>query len=237
MGVNAQTSVPAFTAGQVLTAAEMTEVNTGIPVFATTVTRDAAFGGSGEKVLAQGQYAFIEATNTTQFYDGSAWQTLGGGLTLIKTQTIGSAVATVEVTGAFSSTYDDYLITVTGGVLSAQNAMRMILGATTAGYYLGIASVAFSGATVGGVSVDNGAIWNFVGYGTTNGFDMSMNVKNPNLAKLTFITATYTNTIGGSAGTANGYLNNSTQYTAFTISPGGGTMTGGTIRVYGYQKS
>jgi hypothetical protein len=73
MGVNAQTSVPAFTAGQVLTAAEMTEVNTGIPVFATTVTRDAAFGGTGEKVLAQGQYAYIEATSSLMVYSGSAW--------------------------------------------------------------------------------------------------------------------------------------------------------------------
>ena len=73
MGVNAQTSVPAFTAGQVLTAAEMTEVNTGIPVFATTVTRDAAFGGAGEKDLAQGQYAYIESTSTLMVYSGSAW--------------------------------------------------------------------------------------------------------------------------------------------------------------------
>ena len=60
MGANAQTSVPAFTAGQVLTAQQQTEINTGIPVFATTITRDAAFGGSGEKTLAEGQYAYIE---------------------------------------------------------------------------------------------------------------------------------------------------------------------------------
>ncbi len=73
---NTQTSVPAFTAGQVLTAAQMTEVNTGIPVFATTTTRDAAFGGTGEKTLAEGQFAYIEANNTTQYYDGSAWQSL-----------------------------------------------------------------------------------------------------------------------------------------------------------------
>ena len=59
MGVNAQTAVPEFQALEVLTAAEMTQINTGIPVFATTVTRDAAFGGAGEKVLAQGQYAYI----------------------------------------------------------------------------------------------------------------------------------------------------------------------------------
>jgi len=74
---NTQTSVPAFVASQVLTAQQQTEINTGIPVFATTVTRDAAFGGANEKVLAEGQFAYIEATNTTQYYDGAAWQSLG----------------------------------------------------------------------------------------------------------------------------------------------------------------
>ena len=76
MGANAQTAVPAFTAGQVLTAAQQTQINTGIPVFATTVTRDAAFGGTGEKTLAEGQFAYIEATDATQYYDGAAWQSV-----------------------------------------------------------------------------------------------------------------------------------------------------------------
>jgi hypothetical protein len=76
MGANAQIAVPAFVAGEVLTAAEMTQINTGIPVFATTTTRDAAFSGTGEKVLAEGQFAYLEDTNTTQYYDGSAWQSL-----------------------------------------------------------------------------------------------------------------------------------------------------------------
>jgi hypothetical protein len=75
MGANAQTSVPSFTAGQTLTALQQTQINTGIPVFATSAERDAAFGGTGEKVLAEGQYAFLEDSNATQFYDGAAWQT------------------------------------------------------------------------------------------------------------------------------------------------------------------
>lgn len=79
MGANAVTTVYDFTAGQVLTAAQMDNVNCGIPVFATTTTRDAAFGSTGEKTLAEGQFAYIEATNTTQYYDGAAWQELGGG--------------------------------------------------------------------------------------------------------------------------------------------------------------
>lgn len=77
MGANAQTAVPAFTAGQVLTAAQMTQVNTGVPVFASSTERDAAFGGAGEKTLAEGQFAFLEDSDTVQFYDGSAWQTVG----------------------------------------------------------------------------------------------------------------------------------------------------------------
>jgi hypothetical protein len=76
MGANAVTTVPVYTAGEVLTAADMNITNSGIPVFATTVTRDAAFGGTGEKTLAEGQFAYIEATNTTQYYDGAAWQSL-----------------------------------------------------------------------------------------------------------------------------------------------------------------
>jgi hypothetical protein len=68
---NTQTSVPVFTAGQVLTAAQQNQINTGIPVFADSTARDAAFGGTGEKTLAEGQFAFLEDTNATQFYDGS----------------------------------------------------------------------------------------------------------------------------------------------------------------------
>jgi hypothetical protein len=47
---NTQIKVPLFAAAEVLTAANMNiSAGTGIPVFATTVTRDAAFGGAGEK--------------------------------------------------------------------------------------------------------------------------------------------------------------------------------------------
>jgi hypothetical protein len=59
MGANAQTTVPSFTIGQVLTADQQNQsARTGVPVFATTVERDAAFGGAGEKTLAEGQLLF-----------------------------------------------------------------------------------------------------------------------------------------------------------------------------------
>ena len=75
MGANAQTSVPTFTAGDVLTAANMNiSAATGVPVFATTTTRDAAFGGTGEKTLAEGQMCYIEAApKRFQVYNGTVW--------------------------------------------------------------------------------------------------------------------------------------------------------------------
>jgi hypothetical protein len=73
MGANAQTSVPVFTAGQVLTAAQMTQINTGVPVFADSTARTAAFGGTGEKTLAQGQLSYLESDGKVYLYNGTAW--------------------------------------------------------------------------------------------------------------------------------------------------------------------
>jgi hypothetical protein len=241
MGANAQTSVPDFTAGQVLTAQQQTEINTGIPVFATSVERDAAFGGTGEKVLAEGQFAFLEDTNATQFYDGSTWQPVGvaPGLVLVKSQVVGSAVASVEVTGAFSATYDNYKITYTGGVGSTGTGITMILGATTTGYYSALiygSSYGASGPTYTGTA--NGASWTFVGIASTNAASVNMEINNPFLTVNTLMSHSRSDAAtAGTAGTGQGYLANSTSYTGFTLTPQSGTLTGGTIRVYGYANS
>lgn len=238
MGANAQTSVPVFVAGQVLTAQQQKEINTGIPVFATTTTRDAAFGGTGKKTLAQGQYAYIEATSSLQVYSGSAWIAAGQtpALVLVKTQTIGSAVSSVEVTGAFSSTYDNYLISLEGGVASTNVGLRLTLGSTATGYLFAGTFVQYTSSTVGG---QFGAGTNFeIGYGSTNALSAEIVLGSPNLAKVTTFRSRGADT--GTTGYMNsysGFLNNTTQYTAFTIATTTGNMTGGTIRVYGYQNS
>ena len=77
MGINAQTSVPKFTSGDVLTAANTNLLSNAPPVFAGTATRDAAFGGAGEKTLAEGQLCYLEDSNIVQYYDGAAWATVG----------------------------------------------------------------------------------------------------------------------------------------------------------------
>jgi hypothetical protein len=235
MGANATTFVPAYVSGEVLTAADLSVTNSGIPVFATTVTRDAAFGGTGEKVLAQGQYAYIEATSTLQVYTGAAWITANpNGLTLVKSQVIGSAVAAVTVSDAFSATYDNYLITVNGGVSSTANVGRLTLGAAVTGYKYNLIYATFGGSialeTNASATYLNSAIC-----GTTNTLQGEAFLQGPFLTQNTFYKSLYVT--ASESGQATGYLNNTTSYTAFTITASGGTFTGGTIRVYGYQNS
>ena len=141
------------------------------------------------------------------------------------------------MTSAFSATYENYLITVTGGVVSTTASLRIILGATTANYYSSLTKVNFTTGAVTGEGYNNGDKWPVVGYGNTNNINFCMSIQSPQLAKNTYYSSTYTNPDGGSGGTSAGYLGNSTQYTGFTLSPASGTLTGGTIRVYGYANS
>jgi len=77
MGANASTAVPVYVSGQVLDAARLNLTNSGIPVFSGTATRDAAFGGSGEKVLAEGQVVYLEDTDALQYYSGTSFVAVG----------------------------------------------------------------------------------------------------------------------------------------------------------------
>jgi hypothetical protein len=240
MGLNAQTSVPTFTTGQVLTAAQQNDINTGIPVFADSTARDAAFGGTGEKVLAEGQYAYLESTNQTLVYDGSNWVAVGvaPGLVLISATTIGSAVASVQVTGAFSATYDNYRILISDGVGSTNQNLNLTLGATVTGYSYNNLNMTYDSTTVTGSNGNATTSWVRVGRGDTNNLDAEIEIKSPFLAKRT--TAQWRNATSQAVSLWNvggGFLDNATSYTAFTITPSAGTITGGIIRVYGYANS
>ena len=241
---NEQIKVPLFAASEILTAANMNiSAGTGVPVFATTVTRDAAFGGAGEKVLAEGQLCYLSASNIVQYYDGAAWATVGpasaSALTLVKAQTIGTTVSTVNVTSAFNSTYDNYKITVTGGVISGGAEMAMILGATTTGYYYASITATYAAGAVGNTAGSNAASFARIGQGTTGMFNANFDLMAPNLAKPTILQGIIAfNETTGRGGTVAGFVDNTTQYTDFTLSNAfSATFTGGTVRVYGYANS
>jgi hypothetical protein len=185
--------------------------------------------------LVKDGYAAIadlgDAIDTTVFGLG------GSGLTLISTTTIGTTVSSVTVTGAFSATYENYKIIVSDGVSSAGCDLAMKLGATTTAYYFSrmYCNVQTSGTTFQGIG--NTTSFAYIGKGSASGLMAIMDVLSPFTAKPTNVTAAIsTTTTSGDAGTFAGVLTNTTSYTDFTITPNTGTLTGGTIRVYGYAK-
>jgi hypothetical protein len=121
MGINAQTSVPTFSPGDTLTAANVNLLSNGIAVFSGSATRDAAFGSAGEKTLAQGQYAYLEDSNTLQVYD-TAWKNLvTSGAWTAYTPTVTSSGGTITTVGTRVAFYQqigktvlvNFLVTIT----------------------------------------------------------------------------------------------------------------------------
>ena len=221
-----------FVTGEVLTAADVDGyLMQGILVFASAAARDSAITSPQE-----GQFAYLKDTNVTTSYTGSAWVAETAGLVSIKTQTIGSAVASVNVTGAFSSTYDNYLIVVSGGSASAAQNMTLKLGATTTGYSAGGTFARYDTAGFGALQQNNGASFPFAGWSSTAGNVAYIVLQSPNQAKATTYYTQNANNVstGGGSYMLTGFLDNTTQYTDFTLAVGG-TMTGGVINVYGYK--
>lgn len=246
MGANAQIAVPVFTAGQVLTAAQQTQINTGIPVFATTTTRDAAFGGAGEKTLAQGQYAYIEATGTLQVYTGSVWVTTGGGLQYITGATFTTATSFSLPANTFSSTYRNYklLVNITGVTADADFSMRLRAGGTdtTGGVY---------NSTLNGL-LSTGAASNITTNGDTSfnagecdsalsGYSLTLDIMSPNIATNTTMAGTMT-TINKAATaslsrTGGFWINSATQFDSLSFISSIASSITGVYRVYGYTES
>ena len=229
-----------YATGDILTAAQ---VNTylqeqTVMVFANAAARTTALAS----VLAEGMISYLKDTNSTEYYSGSAWVAIGAssasGLTLIKSQTIGSAVSSVTVTDAFSSTYDNYMVTISGGSGSVSGGLKFQLGSTTTGYYSWLLYGSYTGTAVNGFNQNNTTFCGDFGYTSANGHTGVANILSPNLAARTSWNMAFASTATNYyAGWQNGFLNDTTQYTAFTLTTGSGTITGGTIRVYGYQNS
>ena len=157
------------------------------------------------------------------------------GMWLVKTQTIGSAVQSVAVTGAFSADYENYKIIISGGVASTLVDLNFVLTGSTANYYQSQIISSYATGAVTGAGTAAGSSWT-VGYGSTSALNANIDIQGPNLAKTTqFSCARPTMSTSGSAVFVSGFHNVTTAYTGLTISTFSGTITGGTIRIYGYR--
>lgn len=159
------------------------------------------------------------------------------GLWLVKSQTIGTGVTTVSVTGAFSADYDNYIVTITGGTASANASIRLQMNNSTGTTYL-------TAGTYGNYAVNSGLTYNPAAatswldliIGGTAGYSAVIALNNPFLARPTY----------GSTETSNNATfykfsivdTSSSSNTGFTLTPPTSqTLTGGTIRVYGFKNS
>jgi hypothetical protein len=214
----------------------MTEVNTGIPVFSTTVTRDAAFSGAGEKVLAQGQYAYIEATSSLMVYSGSAWINASGGMTLISTTALSGASVSLS---AIPSTYKNLQLVVRNFLPATDNQSFTVRvnGDSGANRHFSVPS-----STAPSSSAFNLTVWNTNLIGQDNAVTQSI---------IVWDIFDYTNTVtwksaraqfgyNNAATTANVsfelshyYYNQTTAITSLDLLPSSGNFTSGSVLLYG----
>lgn len=159
------------------------------------------------------------------------------GLVYITSATVGTAVASVTVTGAFNSTYDNYRIIVSGGSMSTGTALMMKLGTTATNGYFGTFLHSLYNVNVPtSVSDNNAAQFTYAGGGGTDNVGAVIDVLSPNLAKTSRMTATHIH-YSATFGTYTGIDTAVTQHTAFILTPASGTITGSLITVYGYRKA
>jgi hypothetical protein len=245
MGANAVTSVPTYVAGQVLDAARLNVTNSGVPVFADATARDAGFGGTGEKVLAEGQLCYLESTNVVQYYDGAAWATVGpitSGLVSLKAETAFTTAASVTCDNVFSSTYQNYVVNI-----------RYITSLTT-DFFFRLRVTGTSAATnynyrmllvdAGGVGASGATSQtSFYGGGNTNGTFYShvqLTLFGPALAEATTMLGINNQNAGAYTTPISrmfqGAHSTGTAYDGFELLIGTGTITGN-YSVYGFNKA
>lgn len=71
------TGTKTFNSGDVLTASDTNQyLMRGVKVFANSTDRDAAYGGTGEPTLEEGEVCYLADTDVIQTYGGASWTSL-----------------------------------------------------------------------------------------------------------------------------------------------------------------
>ena len=260
--INTQTSVVDYCVAGVWTAMG---TGSGAVTTGVTLTADLPVIGAGGSAVAVG----TRSGNTTKYGTVSGSLTSGnciksdangnlvdhggtcggsgGGLVLVQSQTA-SASASLDFASCFSSTYDEYKITVSNIVTSGDAVAIYVRVSTDGGSsYISTGSYtyrllywnttsAISSATTGtGILFGEG--WSTSAKMHWNG---EINVYAP-LAATGYKGWTSTGSFGqtgitGSAYSGAGWYNAETAITDFQIIPASGTLTSGTVRCYGLAK-
>lgn len=159
------------------------------------------------------------ATNGTVAADGSV--------------SVGTAVTSVTLNGVFSADFNNYKVIYAGGTCSTATAIQMRLGASAASYYSALSYIVYSTSAEVNVSLANTADFEYVGEANGQFNRIDIDVCDPFNAKFTSVSGLYVgNDVSGFCG---GIHRVAASYTSFLIRVNTGTITGGTIEVYGYN--
>jgi hypothetical protein len=92
--------------------------------------------------------------------------------------------------------------------------------------------VTYATGLVTSAGINNGVLWTFLGESSPSMCHLDVEIKSPFQSKFSTVFSSYSGTV---AGTVSGYHGVATSYTDFSLIVAG-TMTGGTIAVYGMRK-
>jgi hypothetical protein len=223
-----------FTNGSTLQASEVNQnlMQQAVATFSNSAARTAAITSPVE-----GQMTYLEDVNLYHHWNGSAWVS-PFGLTLVKSQAVGAGVGTVVVADAFSADYDAYQIFWSGGNGSVANAnISFFMGTSSANYY----TAGVFGGSAGSGGLGNGGTPQSsvpVGELDANGARCSFRVIDPFAARHTVIATDGALNFTNFNMRLYGHLFPlNTSFTSFTLFPSAGTLSNGTVRVYGYRKN
>lgn len=168
------------------------------------------------------------------------------GLWVVKSASVGSGVTSVAVVNAFNADFDNYEITWTGGTMTSSSGDSQIslqLGpASVSGYntsYHTTLIYNLNSTTVNGAAQTNVSSFAWAGGGSTSDAYCHFRLFGPKLARHTrYESDSYLAWNDAGFGRANGIHKSAGSFSDFTLTvTGTGTMTGGTVTVYGWNKA
>ena len=174
----------------------------------------------------------------TVTFTGAAVVGISSGLTFITSGALSGSATSVN--SCFTSTYANYRIVVSGLYCSGNTFMKMRLRASGTDDSAASYEYAGNNVVVAPTTFTVGAtdtFWDIAGDTLVDPDRQAIviEVQSPQLATRT----NYSSFAGGGNGlsTRAGIKNVTTQFDSFTLFPNAGTFSGGTVHVYGYQKS
>lgn len=174
-------------------------------------------------------------TNCTVSSAGGTAATASNGVV-----TVGTGNTSVTVNNAFSTNYDNYRIVVTGiaGSVGGVSLALQLNNSTGSTYLIGGIFASFGSTTLNGYGPAATVRWTDIFALDTVTQGATADIFQPfQVARTTFASNTIRTGTGQNAWYyMTGVDTNAVSNTGFIISPIAGTITGGQIRVYGYNK-